>query len=216
MTLSPAKCRKARPTKNGSYRHRVSAGWRHFFWCPCSVASADDLSYLPAVRLPTLLMRLIEPAQVYFDEVDGGRSRSVPRRPVPVRRLSQRSDETAGKSYGLDAGDSAPAPELSRDRLFVDLATGRDAMRERFGDRLLEAARGLVESGHARVDTPGAALDARLVTFWRGDGVLEVQRSSATSSGTSRTRIERERLRDEEMFADYLAARLAQAIGSSG
>ncbi len=151
-----------------------------------------------ALRWPRPLMRIIDPANVYFDD------RSPHRQPAPIYR------------GGVVFGPGVPGG--SRQATDEEIAQWRRQPREEAetppvtaADRreIAQAVRDLIATGAAAITLGRFVLQARVVRFWRGDAVLEVDHAGG---GRALTRIPRT-LGPEH--ADMLTGYLARYPGGS-
>jgi len=76
---------------------------------------------------------------------------------------------------------------------------------------LEERARELVHSGTATIALTGGVLQARLIRFWNGSGVLAMEHSTPTVQGNSVTRLLRRQLAEPvPMLTNHLAVEVAE------
>lgn len=126
----------------------------------CGVPDGDILG---AVPLPRLLMRLVDPANVYFAD-------HTPRRRGPIYREATVERDPGGSRR-------ATPEEISdlRQRAQRPLADADGAPEPPIDASLLsKAAHDLIAEGRATIGTGPHSVHARVVRFWRGDAVLEV------------------------------------------
>lgn len=149
-------------------------------------------------------MRVIDPAQVYFDEhrLDRGPGHQ----PVHRGAAAFGPGVPGGSRPATDAERAALAEEAARHRTDheADLA---DVVQRR-GPELHRAADELLATGATELVLGDRTVHARLVRFWRGDSVLETTTEAPQVSGRSLTRISRDPRRGGR---DVLAAYLANA-----
>jgi hypothetical protein len=157
------------------------------------------------VALPRFLLRLIDPAQVYFEQHRLDR----PRGGAPVHR------EAVVFGPGVPGGSRpATADELAEMRLAATRhradheAAVADA-RQRWAAELERAATELRDTGTTQLRLGDRTVDARIVRFWRGDDVLHIVATGPDERGESLTRISRGRGAD--VLLDYLARAAAKA-----
>ena len=144
------------------------------------------------LRWPRPLMRIVDPANVYFDE------RSLRRHPGPRYR--------GGAVFGPGV------PGGSRQATDEEIAQWRRQPREKTesplvaaadGRAIAQAVRDLIATGAAAITRGPFVLQARVVRFWRGDAVLEVDYAGG---GRSLTRIPRTLGPEHaDMLSDYLS-----------
>ncbi len=153
--------------------------------------------YRPFVRLPRVLMRLIDPANVYMDD----------------RSPLYRGPMYRGKAFlGPDVPGSSQQDtqeELDAIRRQADLDDREQHGARIDGRSVAAAAHDLNTTGAAHLNNGRVALSARLVTFWRGDAVLEITRTGTGTAGRSRTRVSpRPSDERESTFCSYLSRHL--------
>jgi hypothetical protein len=156
------------------------------------------------VQLPWFLIRLIDPAQGYFDQ-QHGRRRS--------RELVHREAVVFGP--GVPGGSRAPtADELAAMR--QDAARHRavheaavDEAGQRWAAELQQAADELLDKKATQLHLGERTIDARIVSFWRGDDVLHITASGPNENGESISRISR-RQRTADVVLDYLTRAAAK------
>jgi len=151
-----------------------------------------------ALRWPRPLMRIIDPANVYFDD------RSPHRHKGPIYRggavfgpgvpggSRQTTDDEIAQSRRQTREKADPRPVTAADRLAI-----------------ARAAQDLIDTGTAAITDGSCMLRARVVRFWRGDAVLEVEHAGG---GRTLTRIPRT-LGPEH--ADMLIGYLSRHLGGS-
>ena len=119
---------------------------------------------------------------------------------------------------GIPGGSRQAAPaELAE--LSAEAPTRREhfetvltQVRSDHDEQLRSAARELRSRGRARVILASVTLDAELLTFWRGDRLLRIERAARDrgSAGSSLARFPRhDRSDSEEVLAHYLAVSVA-------
>jgi hypothetical protein len=149
------------------------------------------------MQLPRFLVRLINPAQGYFDQHD--------RRPsgAPVYR------EAVVFGPGIPGG-SRPATDDELAEMRTTAARHRadheaavaDA-RQRWAPQLERAAAELLDRGTTQVQLGERTLDARIIRFWHGDDVLHVVATGPDQRGESISRISRKQRR-ADVLVDHL------------
>ena len=159
------------------------------------------------MALPRLLLRVVDPAQVHLDRHRLGRGAAR----APARR------QTAVFGPGVPDG-SRDATDAER----TDLAAGavrhrRDHeaaladARWRWARRLEQAAEQLLATGATRILLGDRTVDARLITFWRGDHLLETTTRGPDGGGGSLSRISRDPRRGgADILVEYLARAAAK------
>ena len=150
------------------------------------------------MQLPRFLIRLFDPAQGYFDQ-------QHPRPPrAPVHR------EAVVFGPGVPGGSRAPtADELADMRRTAaghraDHEAAVAAARERWAVQLRQAADELLEGGATRLRLGDRTIDARIVSFWRGDDVLHITETGPNEGAESISRISR-RQRTADVLLDHLS-----------
>lgn len=113
-----------------------------------------------------------------------------------------------------EGGRQATPDEIAALRAAVDARRTQrradlDAARARWREPAARAAGQLLGTGTAIVPVPDGELTARLVTFWRGDHVLDVRYHRRRDQGRSITRMSRHGL-DAERIAVQLQCSLAR------
>jgi hypothetical protein len=154
------------------------------------------------MALPRLLLRVIDPAQVYFDR------HSIAPRPggPPVQRQAAVfGPGVPGGSRPATADElAAMAEEGVRHRADHEAALS-DAKR-RWAPQLRRAAEELFNQGTTRVVLGERTLDAQLVRFWRGDHLLHTATRGPNGGGESLSRISRDPRRGgADVLIEYLA-----------
>lgn len=142
------------------------------------------------MSLPSLALRVIDPAQVYVNEHRG-------------RRYGRRRRPARGGAglFGPDVGGGSREASAALGRAEHQAALER--VLEESGAQLRAAAEELLASGRATVPVGDRVIDARIVRFWRGDSLLEV---SAGAGVESLTRIDRDpRRTGADVLVHYLA-----------
>ncbi len=129
------------------------------------------------------VLRIIDPAEIYM------------RRDEP-RPSTVRSDGPSGWTGYEHIGGSTPpeqsspsrAQEEGRDRRYAER---RAALQQEFGPYLAKKARSMLPSGSAVVRTTHGTVTARVVKFWHGDKVLEIEQTirSGDQVGHSLSRV---------------------------
>jgi hypothetical protein len=159
--------------------------------------------------LPGWLIGLIDPASREFER--DRRSHGL----APPRGRSFRGGAVMGP--GIPGGARQATPE----ELAIMSVKGDRRRRHEEGvlaqvlaengEQLRSTARELLANGRAGVAIAAVTLDAELLTFWRGDRILRIRRStSETSAGSSLVRLpRRDRPDSEATVALYLASSLA-------
>jgi hypothetical protein len=155
-----------------------------------------------------LLLGLFDPAGMYFQ-------RNSPNVRGPLARGGEMYRGGAMFGPGVPGGSRQASEVELREMRERSLALSNERrehaqdMRDRYGALVDAAARALAETGVGVIATPTARLDARVIRFWHGDSVLDIQWHSATGSiGSSTTRLERRRVSDIPLLAGYLARSL--------
>ena len=153
--------------------------------------------------LPRFVVRLFDPAQGYFDQQHGRRPRTLVHREAVVF------------GPGVPGGSRAPtADELAAMRQDAALhradheATLAD-VRERWAPELQRAADELLAKKTAQLRLGDRRIDARIVSFWRGDDVLHITADGPNESGESISRISRKQ-RSADVLLDYLTRAAAR------
>ena len=156
------------------------------------------------MQLPRFLIRLIDPAQGCFDRQHGLRR---------SRELVHREAVVFGP--GVPGGSRAPtADELAAMRLDAarhraDHEAAVEEAGERWAAELQQAADELLATKTTRLHLGERTIDARIVSFWRGDDVLHITASGPDESGESISRISR-RQRTADVLLDYLTRAAAK------
>jgi hypothetical protein len=149
-------------------------------------------------------MRLIDPAQAYFDEhrLDRGPGHQ----PVHRGAVVFGPGVPGGGRRATDAEQAALAEEAARSR--TDHEADLADVVQRWGPELDRAADELLTVGATELVLGDRTVHARLVRFWRGDNVLETSTQAPHSDGRSLSRVSRDPRRGGR---DVLAAHLANA-----
>jgi hypothetical protein len=149
------------------------------------------------VALPRFVIRLIDPAEAYFDQQSPDRPRG------PVHR--------GAVVFGPDVpGSSRPATDDELAAMRQDAArhrTGHDAAVadtwSRWAPELERAAAELRGNGTTQLRLGDRTIEARIVRFSRGDDVLHVVGTGPAQRGESLSRIRAQR-RDPDVLLEYL------------
>lgn len=161
--------------------------------------------------LPSWLIGLLDPASRELE-----RDRRRHGRPHPRRGHAFRGGAVMGP--GIPGGSRQATPKE-----LATMSTQAGRLRGRYettlaqvlaehGEQLRSTARDLLADGRARVTVAAVTLDAELLTFWRGDRILRIERTTRdrASAGSSLARFSRhDRPDSEELIAHYLASSLA-------
>jgi hypothetical protein len=153
-------------------------------------------TYRRDMALPWPVLWLLDPAGAYW-------ARRTPRLDGPVYR--------GGAVFGPGVpGGSRQATDEELEQMALDARPRVDeyersleAARQRWAPELRQAADRLLAEGTAALQLGGTSVQARIVRFWRGDSLLEVEYRRAGGEGESRTRIPRQPQPD--LLLDYLA-----------
>ncbi len=167
------------------------------WWTPIRrlVNRDDDLSLWRRA-----VLHVVDPAEIYM-------RRDEPR---PAKRRS--GNRVGWTSYG-SAARPAPRPERSlpsraeledRERRHQE---HKAALQGEFFEYFKEKARSMLPAGSAVLRTTHGLIAARVVKFWHGDSVLEIERTTTNGNqvGHSLTRLNRGRLDQVTPIARYLA-----------
>ena len=132
------------------------------------------------MALPRLLLRVIDPAQVYFDRH---------RRGLEAReRFAHRQAAVFGPEVvgGSRAATSAERVELAAEevRYRDDYEAAITDAKRRWAPQLERAAAELLTTGATRIRLGGRTVDARIITFWRGDHILRSATRGRTATGS--------------------------------
>jgi hypothetical protein len=155
------------------------------------------------VQLPRFLIRLIDPAQGYFDQ-QHGRRRS--------RELVHREAVVFGP--GVPGGSRAPTADELADlrrtaaRHRADHEAAVADARVRWAVELRQAADELLAGGATRLRLGDRTIDARIVSFWRGDDVLHITETGPNEGAEAISRISQ-----LQRTADVLLDHLTRAAG---
>ena len=153
------------------------------------------------MALPRTLMRLIDPAEVYFEQ----------RTPRAARRRSAHYPEAAVlRPEGEVGGRPASEAELGVKRRrgaqrFEDHRAALADAKQRWAAELRTAADELVRERATRMPLGTRTVDARIITFWRGDRVLEVTAGGSGGGHSSLSRLRRDLPITADALIDYLA-----------
>ena len=151
------------------------------------------------VRLPSFLVRLIDPANGYFD-------RHTPRfedGPVFQQAVVFGPGVPGGSRAATDEERAAFAEDAARHRGSHEAALAE--ARRRSAPQLEGAARELLATGATTIALGSRTVEARLVSFWHGDSVPHSWARGPDGNGENLARISRNQLRDTEVLVDYLA-----------
>jgi hypothetical protein len=111
---------------------------------------------------------------------------------------------------GVDGGARQAAPEeLDEIRACHEVDDPKDERRYSRGDidpdALRRAAGELIRHGEATLRGDSIMLTARLITFWRGDAVLDIRVTGPGIASSGLSRVTRQRgAEDEEALAEYI------------
>lgn len=143
-------------------------------------------------------MRIVDPASAYMDRQGPGRRR------WPVFQGG------AVFGPGVEGGArQATAEELEWLSAPQEVETAEDEWRHTSDgidpDSISDAVRELLRQGETTLQGGSTRLTARLVTFWRGDAVLDIRVTSPGVGRGSQTRVSRLRSAgDEQAFAEFI------------
>lgn len=148
------------------------------------------------VRLPRVVLRVVDPAGAYLE----------PQRPRRFREPVYRGGVVFGP--GVPGGSRQATPEeIEEMRLGAEEAE-RERLRAAPPVDRAEVARAvadLLATGEAVLGEGPRTVHARVVRFWRGSSILELSNDSGTGWSSSRTPIPRDLGHDEDgLLADYL------------
>lgn len=140
-------------------------------------------------------MRVVDPTRGNFD-------RHASRRPTPEGPVGWIRVATEAEATALHGG-AAHRHAARRARV--------EEVKRRWALQFERAARQLLEEGTTQLVFDGWKVDARLVRFWRGDGVVEIDTRWTGGSGRSLSRLRRQ---SPGRGTEFLVRLLARA-GSS-
>jgi hypothetical protein len=163
--------------------------------------------------LPRWLIGLFDPASREFERDHRRHGHPHPRRGKPFRGGAVMGPGIPGGSRQATVEEMA-AMAARADGLHLRRETVLAEVLAEHGEVLRTTARDVLSNGRAQVILGTVTLDAELMSFWRGDRILRIQRTSrsGTSAGSSLARFPRQdRADSEEIIADYLASCLADA-----
>ena len=155
-----------------------------------------------SMALPRLLLRVIDPAQVYFDRH---------RRGLEAReRFAHRQAAVFGPEVvgGSRAATSAERVELAAEKVRYrdDYEAAITDAKRRWAPQLERAAAELLTTGATRIRLGGRTVDARIITFWRGDHILRTATRGPNGDGETLSRISRDPRRlGADVVVEYLA-----------
>ena len=153
------------------------------------------------MRLPTLLLRLIDPAQAYFQE----QWRPLDERwPTPPPRAAVPGPDTTGGRRAATEHERADQAEAAQRAADYDAA--EKAVLRRWSSQLNGAVDELLAKGTVTVQLGERTIEAQVIRFWRGDSVLATSTRGPSRVGTSLSRISRDpRRAGREILLGYLA-----------
>jgi hypothetical protein len=147
------------------------------------------------------VLYVVDPAETYM-------RRDEPR---PVKKRS--GSRVGWTSYGPLGSETGIPPERSLPS-WAELEDRKRRHQERmaalqgeFGEYFTEKARSMLPAGSAVLRTTHGSIAARVVKFWHGDSVLEIERTTTNGNqvGHSLTRLDRGRLDHVILIDRYLA-----------
>jgi len=148
--------------------------------------------------MAVVFLSIVDPASAYM-EAQG-----------PRRRRGPMFRGGAGYGPGVEGGARQATPEeLSQMRARHEVDEPQDEPRHASDDIDPDALRRLVRDLIRQQETEwrsgSTMLTARLVTFWRGDAVLDIRVTGPSMVTTGLSRVPRHRsAADEEVFAEYI------------
>lgn len=128
------------------------------------------------MRLPAWLIGVFDPAQRYMAR-SAPRRRGGRRRRPPRARSSYAPLTNGGRGRPADARSAPPPPELEEEvrRRRAEREAALDRAYGVHADALRRASGELASSGTTEIGTPGGTVSARVIRFWRGSSVLEIE-----------------------------------------
>lgn len=157
--------------------------------------------YGPRMMLPRLLLRVIDPAQVYFDRHSMGQ-----RWGGPVHRQAAVFGPGVPTGSRPATGEERAALTERRARHRADHEAALADVKRRWKPQLLKAAEQLLDEGTTRMLLDDRAVDARIIKFWRGDRLLHTATNGPDGGGESLSRISRDPRRGgADVLVEYLA-----------
>lgn len=161
------------------------------------------------IPIPTLLLKIVNPAEVYF------RNDSAKwHKPGPA------FEEAAIFGPGVPGG-SRQATEQERDQLRsqgersareheTSLAAASDEVLREHGDELRDGAIQILAGDHFTFACNAGQLQARLIRFWHGDPLLEMEHTSQVGGGRSLSRLSRKQAQSPDTLSSYLVREVAE------
>ncbi len=159
------------------------------------------------MQIPTLLFRIFDPAEAYFRTVS-------PVAPGPVHRGAAFLSP-AGSGEGRQVPEAEfEAPEHSARRA-RRAEVDEDAVRRQYGDELRSKAIEVLAGAQVTFTCPGGRLECRIIRFWRGDSLLEIDQYDATGQNRGRSlgRVGGSRSTNVDAVTHYLVFRVAELLG---
>ena len=150
------------------------------------------------MALPWRLLWLVDPAGAHLARPAPG-----PRGPVFRRAAVFGPGIPGGSRQATDEEIAAMDAAFSRPG-----GQGEASLDEVVPSQVREAAQRLARDGAAGLAVDDRRVEARVVRFWRGDGILEVGTTAPDRTSTSKIRIPRRP--DVDLLADHLAMALAE------
>jgi hypothetical protein len=159
------------------------------------------------MALPRALLLLIDPAQVYVDRHAADRRQHGP--PLHPGAAVSGPGVPGGSRPATDDERVALAEEAARYR--GDHEAALTDVRRRWAPQLERAAEELLDTGTTHVRLADRTVDARMITFWRGDHLLQTVTQAPRGGGRSLTRISRDPRRGgPDVLLDLLARAAAK------
>lgn len=153
------------------------------------------------MALPRLLLRVIDPAQVYVDRHSLARHRGGP----PLHRQAAVFGPGVPGGSRVATADEVAAMAEEGVRRRADHEAALAAAKRRWPLQLQRAADELLDQGSTQIVLGDRTVDARVIRFWRGDHLLHTATRGPDGGGESLSRISRHPRRDStDVLVEYL------------
>ncbi|SFL38888.1 hypothetical protein [Geodermatophilus ruber] len=153
------------------------------------------------MALPRFLLRVVDPAQVYLEhyrrDLEAGRHAASWQLALPA------PGAPGSPPAAIGARRAEPAEQAAR---YGDRETALADAKRRWAPQLRRGAEELLTTGATELRLDQRTITARVITFWRGDHLLQTTTESPHGRGASLSRISRNPRRGGAgVLVEYLA-----------